>query len=118
MAKIMFVNRNAPHGSIYAWEGLEVILIFGAYENELGAAYVDDGVFCLKKGQDTSAIGIKGFLQTLPVLEDYGCEKIYVDKESMEKRGLTTDDFAIPVEVVDSAALGKIMAEQDVLLPF
>jgi tRNA 2-thiouridine synthesizing protein C len=118
MAKIMFVNRNAPHGTIYAWEGLEVILIFGAFDNELSAAYMDDAVFSLKKGQDTSALGIKGFLQTLPVLEDYGCEKIYVDKQSMEDRGLTTDDFAIPVEVVDSAAIGKLMAEQDVLLPF
>lgn len=118
MAKIMFVNRNAPHGTIYAWEGLEVILIFGAFENELSAAYMDDAVFSLKKGQDTSALGIKGFIQTLPVLEDYGCEKIYVDRESMEKRGLKAEDFAIPVEVVESSALGKIMSEQDVLLPF
>jgi sulfur relay (sulfurtransferase) DsrF/TusC family protein len=36
----------------------------------------------------------------------------------MEMRGLTQDDFAIPVEVVDSAQIGKIMSEQDVLLPF
>jgi tRNA 2-thiouridine synthesizing protein C len=118
MAKIMFVNRNAPHGTIYAWEGLEVILIFGAFDNELSAVYMDDAVFSLKKGQDTSLIGIKGFLQTLPVLEDYGCEKIYVDKESMEKRGLTAEDFAIPVEVLEASAIGKIMTEQDVLLPF
>ena len=118
MAKIMFVNRNAPHGTIYAWEGLEVMLIFGAFDNELGAIYMDDGVFSLKKGQDTSVLGIKGFVQTLPVLEDYGVEKIYVDQESMEMRGLTLDDLAIPVEMVDSAQIGKIMAEQDVLLPF
>ena len=118
MAKICFVNRNAPHGTIYAWEGLEVLLIFGAYDNELCAVYMDDAVFCLKKGQDTTGIGIKGFVQTLPVLEDYGCEKVYVDRESMEKRGLTTDDFAIPVEVMDAAGIGKVMSEQDVILPF
>ena len=118
MAKIMFVNRNAPHGTIYAWEGLEVMLIFGAFDNELSAVYMDDAVFSLKKGQDTSVLGIKGFIQTLPVLEDYGVEKIYVDKASMDMRGLTQDDFAIPVEVVDSAQIGKVMAEQDVLLPF
>ena len=118
MAKIMFVNRNAPHGTIYAWEGLEVVLIFGAFENELSAVYMDDAVFSLKKGQDTSELGIKGFMQTLPVLEDYGCEKIYADKESMEKRGLTADDFSIPVQVVDSATIGKLMTECDVVLPF
>lgn len=118
MAKIMFVNRNAPHGTIYAWEGLEVVLIFGAYENELSAVYMDDAVFSLKKGQDTSVLGIKGFIQTLPVLEDYGCEKIYVDRESLEKRGMTPEDISIPVEIVDSAAIGKIMNEQDCILPF
>lgn len=118
MAKIMFVNRKAPHGSIYAWEGLEVVLIFGAFDNELSAVYMDDAVFSLKKGQDTSELGIKGFIQTLPVLNDYGCEKIYVDKESMDRRGMKADDIAIPVEIVDAAAIGKIMAEQDVLLPF
>ena len=118
MAKIMFVNRNAPHGSIYAWEGLEVLLIFGAFDNELSAVYMDDGVFSLKKGQDTSELGIKGFLQTLPVLEDYGCETILVDKESLEKRGMTADDIAIPVQIVDGAAIAKAMSEQDCLLPF
>jgi len=118
MAKIMFVNRKAPHGTIYAWEGLEVVLIFGAFDNELSATYMDDAVYSLKKGQDTSALGIKGFIQTLPVLNDYGCEKIYVDKESLESRGMTADDIAIPVEIVDAATIGKMMAEQDVLLPF
>ena len=118
MAKIMFVNRTAPHGSIYAWEGLEVVLIFGAFDNEMCAVYMDDAVFSLMKGQDTSELGIKGFVKTLPVLEDYGCEKIYVDKESMEQRGMTPDDFAIPAEVVDAQTIGKLMAEQDCVLPF
>jgi len=118
MAKIMFVNRNAPHGTIYQWEGLEVLLIFGAYDNELSAVFMDDGVFSLKKGQDTKELGIKGFVQTLPVLEDYGCETILVEKESLEARGLTEDDLAIPVQIVDAATIGKAMSEQDSLLPF
>lgn len=118
MAKIMFVNRTAPHGSIYMWEGLEVLLIFGAFDNELSAVFMDDGVFSLKKDQDTTELGIKGFIKTLPVIEDYGCETILVERESLEKRGLTEDDLAIPVQIVDSAAIGKAMSEQDVLLPF
>ena len=118
MAKIMFVNRNAPHGSIYAWEGLEVILIFGAFDNELAAVFMDDAVFSLKKGQDTTELGIKGFIKTLPVLEDYGCEKIYVEKESLDARGMTEDDIAIPVIIADSATIAAAMAEQDCLLPF
>ncbi len=116
--KIMFVNRKAPHGSIYAYEGLEVILIFGAYDQEISAVFMDDAVLSLKKGQDTTELGTKAFSATFRVLEDYGVEKRYVEKESLAQRGLTEDDLVVDVEVVDHATIRKIMGEQDVLLPF
>ena len=116
--KIMFVNRKAPHGSIYALEGLEVILIFGAYDQEISAVFMDDAVLSLKKGQDTTELGTKEFAPTFRVLEAYGVENRYVDKESMEQRGLTEEDLVIDVEVMDRKALRKVMGEQDVLLPF
>ena len=116
--KIMFVNRKAPHGSIYALEGLEVILIFGAYDQEISAVFMDDAVFSLKKGQDTTELGTKEFAPTFWVLEAYGVENRYVDKDSMEQRGLTEEDLVIDVEVMDRKALRKVMGEQDVLLPF
>ncbi len=116
--KIMFVNRRAPHGSIYAYEGLEVILIFGAYDQEISAVFLDDAVFSLKKGQDTSELGVKEFSATFRVLEAYGVENRYLEKESLEQRGLTPEDLIVDVEVVDGATLRKAMGEQDVLLPF
>ena len=42
--------------------------------------------------------------------------RIIVEKESMEARGLTKDDFTIDVEVIESAALSDLMAEQEVIL--
>ncbi len=116
--KIMFVNRKAPHGSVYALEGLEVILIFGAYDQEISAVFMDDAVLSLKKGQDTSELGTKDFSATFRVLEAYGVENRYVEKESLEQRGLTEEDLIIDVEVVDQAVLREVMGKQDVLLPF
>jgi len=63
--KIMFVNRKAPHGSIYAYEGLEVILIFGAYDQEISAVFLDDAVLSLKKGQDNQR-RLPGRCRSLP----------------------------------------------------
>lgn len=116
--KIMFVMRKAPHGSIYSYEGLETVLIMAAFEQDLTMAFVGDGVFSLVKDQNTDDIGIKGFIKTYGVLEDYEVEKIYVDRKSMEERGLTTDDFAIPVEVKESADIAKIMEEQHATIPY
>ena len=36
----------------------------------------------------------------------------------MEARGLTEDDLLVPVEVLSSAEMGALMAEQDVVLSF
>lgn len=118
MKKFMFVNRKAPYGTIYAWESLEVVLIAAAFEQDVSMAFLDDGVYQLKKGHQTKSIGVKAFEKTFGALEDYDVTKLYVDQESLAERGLNADDLAVPVEVLSRAELGKLMEEQDVVLSF
>ena len=114
--KIMHVMRQAPHGTIYTYEGLEMILIMAAYDQEISVTFIDDGVYALKKGQDTEGIEIKGFAKTFGALEGYDVEKLYVDQISLEERGLTENDLVVDVEVLSSTEIGKIMAKQDVVV--
>lgn len=116
--QFMFVNRKAPYGTIYAWESLEVVLIAAAFEQDVSMAFLDDGVYQLKKGHQTKGIEVKAFEKTFGALEDYDVTKVYVDQESLTERGLTADDLALPVEVLSRAELGKLMEAQDVLLSF
>ena len=114
--KIMHVMRQAPHGTIYTYEGLEMILIMAAYDQDISVAFIDDGVYALKKGQDTKGIEIKGFAKTFGALEGYDVEKLYVDQISLGERGLTETDLVVDVEVLSSAEIGKIMTKQDVVV--
>ena len=114
--KFMYVNRRAPYGTIFALECLEVVLISAAFEQDVSLAFLDDGVFQLKKNQDTTGIGMKNFSNTYRALDDYEVEKIYVEKESLEARGLTTDDLIIPVEVLSSEEMREKVAQQDVVI--
>jgi len=114
--KIMHVLRHAPHGTIYTYEGLEMILIMAAYEQDLSVVFIGDGVYALKKNQDTAGIGIKGFAKTFMALDGYDVEKLYVDKLSLEERGLTEDDLVVDVEVLDAEVIGGLMKEQDVII--
>jgi len=130
--KFLYVNRRAPYGTIYAWESLEVILIGAAFEQDVTLAFVDDGVFQLVKGQDTAGIEMKNFSPTYAALGDYDINKIYVEKESLEARGLTIDDLQHlvwedededwaekdSIKVVTSAELAEMMGQQDVVLSF
>ncbi|ANT63856.1 MULTISPECIES: sulfurtransferase complex subunit TusC [Prosthecochloris] len=115
--KIMHVMRHAPHGTIYTYEGLEMILIMAAYEQDISIAFIGDGVYALKKGQDTAGIDIKGFAKTFMALDGYDVEKLYVDAASLAERGLTEDDLVVDVEVLSSGEIGRLMGEQDVVLP-
>jgi len=114
--RFMYVNRRAPYGTIFALECLEVVLISAAFEQDVSLAFLDDGVYQLKKNQDTTGIGMKNFSNTYRALDDYEVEKIYVEKESLEERGLTEDDLIIPVEVVSTEELRDIMAQQEVVI--
>jgi len=116
--KFMYVNRRAPYGTIYALESLEVVLIAAAFEQDVSLAFLDDGVYQIKKGQDTDAIGVKNVSPTYRALEGYDVEKLYVEKESLASRGLTTDDLIVPVEVMDGDQIAALMEEQEVILSF
>lgn len=116
--KFMYVNRRAPHGTIYAQESLEVVLVGAAFDQDVSIVFIDDGVYQIRKDQDTSAIGTKNFSKTFRALEMYDVEKLYVEKESMQARGLTENDLNVPVEVKTSEEIGRLMEEQDVILSF
>ena len=116
--KFMFVNRSAPYGTIYALESLEVVLISAAFDQDVSLAFVEDGVWQLRKGQQTKGIETKNFSPTYRALEGYDVEKLYVERESLEARGLTEDDLIVDVTVLSSGELGRLMDEQDVVLSF
>lgn len=130
--KFMYLNRKAPYGTIYAWESLEVVLIGAAFDQEVSVMFMDDGVYQLIKGQDTSAIGMKNFSPTYRTLGDYEVKNVYVDRDSLAVRGLTQDDLVQIawedfdteeeveniVEVIDAAHVRELMAAADVVFSF
>lgn len=116
--KFMFVNRKAPYGTIYALEGLEVVLISAAFDQNVSMVFMDDGVYELVKGQHTKNIDVKNFSPTYRALEGYDIEKLYVEKESLDQRGLSEDNLIVPVEVVSTAQMTELMETQDVVISF
>ena len=116
--KFLYVNRKAPYGTIYALESLEVVLIAAAFDQDVSLAFLDDGVYQIVKGQHTKNIDVKNFSPTYRALEGYDIEKLYVEKESMEARGLTEADFLVDVKVMTKSEMADLMASQDVVMSF
>tara|TARA_A100001011_G_C13791512_1_gene627307 strand:+ start:172 stop:555 length:384 start_codon:yes stop_codon:yes gene_type:complete len=116
--KFLYVNRRAPHGTVYAHEALEVVLIGAAFDQDVSLAFIDDGVFQLKKDQDTSEIYTKNFSKIYSALEMYDVEKLFVEKESLECRGLTEEDLSVDVKIIDSTEMKKLMSDSEVVFNF
>lgn len=130
--KFLYVNRKAPYGTIYALESLEVVLIGAAFDQDVSLAFLDDGVFQLTRGQDTGGLGVKNFSPTFRALGDYDVTKLFVERESLEERGLSEDDLQAivyededddyeekpSIRIVSRAEMTDIMADQDVVLSF
>lgn len=130
--KFCYINRKAPYGTIYALESLEVVLIAAAFDQDISLVFADDGVYQLTKSQETESIGMKNFSKTYSALGDYDIKKIYVEKESLEERGLSVDDLQTlkyededddwaekdSLFVVDHNELSAIIDEQEVILSF
>lgn len=114
--KFMYVNRKAPYGTVYALEVLEMVLISAAFDQDVHLVFTDDGVLQLKKNMATDGIGMKNFSKTYRALEGYDIEKLYVDQESLDERGLTEDDLLVDVQVVSRAEMADLMAGMDVIL--
>ena len=130
--KFMYINRRAPYGTVYPLEGLEVVLIGAAFEQEVCMVFISDGVFQLRQGQDTIDSGMKNFSPTYRALGDYEVTRLYVERESLEERGLTEadlmpltwededDDWAEKpsIQIVSRTQLSDLLEEQDVVFNF
>ncbi|RDH82768.1 MAG: sulfurtransferase TusC [endosymbiont of Galathealinum brachiosum] len=127
--KLMITLRKAPHGTIYVQEAIEVMFIMASFEMDLSIVFIDDGVFSVKKGQDTKDLGIKGFSASLGALADWDVKNVYVDSDSLKDRNISTDQLisvgeddeteeTVYPRALSTDQLKEMMKQQDTILSF
>ena len=79
-------------------------MIAAAFDQDVSLAFMDDGVYQLKKGFNTKGIEVKNFQPTYRALDDYDINKLYVEKEALEARGLAAS------KRVDTESKAKLKA--------
>jgi len=116
--KFLYVNRRQPHGTAYPFESLETVLIGAAFDQDVSVLFIDDGVYQLKKEQAPEGIEIKNFSKAFPALEMYDVEKLFVEQESLEERGISIDDLLVNVELISCKDVSALIGQHDVVLSF
>lgn len=116
--RFLYLLRSPPHGSIFAQEGFETVLVGAAFEQAVSLLFLDDGVFVLKRGQTPDALGLKDFARGFRALPDYGVQGLYVEDRSLAARGLAASDLLADVELVSPERAARLIDEHDVVLSF
>ena len=109
--KLLYVFTQAPYSNSAGIEALDAVLIGATFEQEVSVLFVHNGVFQLNVDQSTRD-DVKQFTKAFKALDDFGVENIYVDRLSMESRGLTRSQLMCDVVALESEQVKALIAKQ------
>lgn len=116
--RIAVVSRRAPYGSSLPREALDAAMAAAAFDQQVTLIFMGDGVWQLCRQQQPDAIGQRSLEQALATLPLYDVERLYVDADALQLRGLRADDLSLPAQLLDSDAIATLLKQQDVVLSF
>ncbi len=107
---VVLIIRTPPHGTLHPAECLRLGVAISAMDPTVIA--MGDGVFSYLKGTDKGV-----YQQHIDFLTEIELP-LYVDKKSLDERGLTKSDLIDEVEVIESDEVNKIMLKGDLTIAF
>ncbi len=117
-ARVAFLMRHSPYGTVYPAEGFRAMMGTGVFEMDIVVVFVDDGVYAALKGQKPEELDMKPLGDGLPGLAEVGVKEFYVHDASLAERGLSAGDLTVDAAVVDSARIAEVLAGCSAVLPF
>ena len=93
-------------------------LAMSNFVQDVSVFFIEDGVLQLLAAQNAATIDAKAYSKTFPALEFYDIENIYVCKQSLQQRGIHSDQLCIPVTLIEREDLGNLLASQQHVMSF
>lgn len=97
MIKLAILFTQSPFNSATSREGLDALLAASAFcnEDEILIAFINDGVFNLKKAQQPDSILQKDHISTFKLIELYELNECLVCQESLQERQMQRSDLIL-----------------------
>jgi len=108
---VVILLRQPPHGTLYPVEGLRMTVAVSADFDPITIA-INDAVYTFIKDVDKTMYDMHiEFIKNIDL-------DIFIDKKSLEERGLTKDDLIDQVEVKEHGEILKMIVDSTVTIPF
>ncbi len=92
-----------------------MVLSAAVFDQQVNYVFMDDGVQQLRRGQEPSAINAKNLSAAFSALPLYDVSNIFVDAESLQRRGLTQDQLVIDALACDADKIAELIRQSDVV---
>ncbi len=116
--KLLLIVRHSPYGSGLARASLDLALAAAAFDQDLNLLFMDDGVWQLLPGQNTTELGYKSVQKTLASMPLYDIDRFYVEASSLCSRQLLVEQLSGQIELIETAAIGQFIASHDQIVSF
>lgn len=93
-----------------------MILLTAAFDQPTALLFIDDGVFQIKSAQQPAIHGLKDTAAIFKALELYEVRELFVESESLQERGISTDDLLLPTKLVQRSDIAALMQRYDVIV--
>ena len=108
---VVILLRQPPHGTLYPVEGLRMTVAVSADFDPITIA-INDAVYTFTKDVDKTMYAMHiEFIKSIDL-------DIFIDKKSLDERGLTKEDLIEQVEVKEHGEILKMIADSTVTIPF
>jgi len=108
---VVILLRQPPHGTLYPVEGLRMSVAVSADFDPITIA-INDGVYAFIKDVDKTMYSMHiDFIKGIDL-------EIFIDKKSLDERGLTKEDLIDKVEVKEHHEILEMLANSTVTIPF
>ena len=116
MNKILCVISRPPYQGSHDLELIEAAMVGAVFDMQVSILFRDEGVWALLEGQDASPLQQRTFGKVLSALPTYEVEQLFVCSESLEQRGISTDQFCVAATPLSAAEQQTLIAEQEAVL--
>lgn len=106
-ARMLVVHRRPPYGTSHAQDAMEAVLASAALGVEVAVAFVDDGVWQIVAGQHPGDTGLKDFVPAFRLLPELDVGPTWVERESLQRRGIGARQLLLPAQVIGARALAR-----------
>ncbi|RDX37295.1 sulfurtransferase complex subunit TusC [Kangiella sp. HD9-110m-PIT-SAG07] len=110
---LAIIFNKAPYGNQSGRELLDIALMAAAFDMEISALFIGDGVYQLLTNQQPDILHMKNHSSTYKALELYGIETVLVSSEDLEQRRLSESRLMPVSSLSNHKQINKTIAESD-----